>query len=117
MNRLIAEYTKKIPLSSKIYKREFIIKVTHGDNHYGLDRDDNDIESLLLNGATQHEDAVWVYDKYRNVSGIGKHAGLKQIIMNFGKIEYKKKDMSKTTFKATSLGNRFTTREFIFMRL
>ena len=91
MNRLIADYTKKIPLSSKIYKREFIIKVTHGDNHYGLDRDDNDIESLLLNGATQHEDAVWVYDKYRNVSGIGKHAGLKQIIMNFGKIEYKKK--------------------------
>ena len=42
-------------------------------------------EKMLFGEATQHEDTVWVYDKYRNVSGIGKHAGLKQIIMNFGK--------------------------------
>ena len=42
---------------------------------------------MLFGEAAQQEDTVWVYDKYRNVSGIGKHAGLKQIIMNFGKIK------------------------------
>ena len=47
------------------------------------------LEKMLSEGATQHEDTVWVYDKKRNVSGICEHAGLKQIIMNFGKIEWK----------------------------
>ena len=38
-NKLIEDYTKKIPLSNKMYKREFIIKVNHGDNSYGLQYD------------------------------------------------------------------------------
>ena len=46
-NRLIADYTKKIPLSNIIYKREFIIKANHGDNHYGLQFDDSKLSSTL----------------------------------------------------------------------
>ena len=38
-NKLIEDYTKKIPLSNLMYKREFIIKVNHGDNSYGLQFD------------------------------------------------------------------------------
>ena len=49
------------------------------------------LEKLLLCGATQPEDTVWVYDKFRNVCGICENAGLKQVVMNFGKFASSKK--------------------------
>ena len=63
---------------------------------------------MLFGEAAQQEDTVWVYDKYRNVSGIGKHAGLKQIIMNFGKIKCKNsykslKPISRPPLRGTDL--------------
>ena len=71
------------------------------------------LEKLLLCGATQPEDSVWVYDKFRNVSGICENAGLKQVVMNFGNFANFEK-RSKTYFQATSPENRFTTKRFIF---
>ena len=57
------------------------------------------LEKLLICGATQPEHTVWVYDKFRNVSGICENAGLKQVVMNFGKLAWKKKQKVKHIFR------------------
>ena len=57
------------------------------------------LEKLLQTGSPQPEDTVWVYDKFRNVSGMCQNAGLKQVVMNFGKIACKKKQKIKHIFR------------------
>ena len=47
LNKLISDYTKKIPLNNMMYKREFIVKVSHGDNQYGFQRDDSQLNYAM----------------------------------------------------------------------
>ena len=53
-NKTIEDWTRNIPLSSKIYKnRFFLIKITHGDNHYGLSSDVSRTLALQDSGSVK----------------------------------------------------------------
>ena len=88
-NDTIKNFTKKIPLTNALYKREFLIKANSGHNSFGLDpntefnaffaQDRNEADELRLHGN------VNVFDKFRNVNGKCTHSGLRDIIRNFGK--------------------------------
>ena len=83
-NETIADFTGKRPFSQKLYgkNREFLVKISYGDNHYGLDMTGNPMMNLLDSDAGGAELAV--YDKYRNISGDGEDEGLKTIVRKLG---------------------------------
>ena len=39
-NETIEDFTRQLPLKSITYKREFLVKVNNGNNHYGFDLED-----------------------------------------------------------------------------
>ena len=83
-NETIADFTGKRPFSQKLYgkNREFLVKISFGDNFYGLDMRENPIFSFL--NVEAGGDELLVYDKYRNISGVGEDEGLKTIVRKLG---------------------------------
>ena len=74
-------------------------------------------ELLLHGGVKQHDDTVWVYDKFRNVSGICENPGLKQVVMNFGKISCTKKLKIKPTLGHLSGEQIYNKRIYLYASL
>ena len=82
-NETIQDFTGKRPFSQKLYgkNREFLVKINNGDNTYGLDMTDNPMNLFNrdVGGA-----GLDVYDKYRNIAGVGEDEGLRTIVRKLG---------------------------------
>ena len=87
-NDMIENHTKPLPLSH--YKHgEFLVKLSHGQDHYGLTKSNNKVE-LGLSGETRSPYEVWVYDEFRNISGLAEHKQLTQLIRHLGRLASEK---------------------------
>ena len=82
-NETIEDFTGKRPFSQNLYgkNREFLVKISCGDNNYGLDTTDSTMNILNPGlGGT----CLCVYDKYRNISGVGEDERLRTIVRKLG---------------------------------
>ena len=90
-NKTIGDFRGQKSRDDPAYKEEFIIKITHGKDNYGLTparlpvSGPTSPELELILGELTGPDVLWLYDKYRNVSGVGRNEKLKQIVRQLGK--------------------------------
>ena len=84
-NETIQDFTGQRPFSQELYgeNREFLVKINCGNNNYGLDMTDSPMPSMSLLNCVG-DTMLWVYDKYRNISGIGENEGLRTIVRKLG---------------------------------
>ena len=86
-NRLIEDRTAKRHKSD--YKgKEFLIKITAGDDGFGLDRS-TDTRGLGM-GKNAEPGTLFIYDEFRFISGITKCSKLHDIVRQFGKLSGEK---------------------------
>ena len=86
-NRLIEDRTAKRHKSD--YKgKEFLIKITAGDDGFGLDRS-TDTRGLGM-GRNAEPGSLFIYDEFRYISGITKCPKLFEIVRQFGKLSGEK---------------------------
>ena len=88
-NKLIEDRTAKKQL--KDYRgKDFLVKISAGDDGFGLDRS-GDAKSSVA-GATRTGEAgdLWIYDEFRFISGATKCPKIFDLVRQFGKLSGEK---------------------------
>ena len=86
--------------------KEFLVKVSAGDDGFGLDRSE-DYTMLLLQTLGQQfaePDSLWIYDEFRFISGATKCPKLLDIVRQFGKLSAEKVSNRRIYLYARLLG-------------
>ena len=74
-SRIIENHAKKLPIS--FYKKNnFLVKVSHGKDYYGLKKDVETVSPYEL----------WIYDEFRNISGVAQDIDLTNKVRALGRL-------------------------------
>ena len=85
-NNIIKDHTKPLP-PSHYKKGEFLVKLANGDDYYGLPQSKKMKQrNEYLNFKKKHPDDLWIYDKFRNISGISQHRELTKFVRQLGRL-------------------------------
>ena len=80
--------------------KEFLVKISAGDDGFGLDRS----EDYRMLGKSVEPGVVWIYDKFRFISGATKCPKLFDIVRQFGKLSAEKVSNRRIYLYARLLG-------------
>ena len=82
-------FDQSFPYDARSLKKYYFepspsVKINCGNNNYGLDMMDSPMKLLTGDAGGSGGAMLWVYDKYRNISGVGEDEGLKTIVRKLG---------------------------------